>query len=112
MWHIVQNAEAVSTRKSRIFLAKRATLDQRRPTFHFRSHGSRDPWDGAQPRMAGLYALQRLLGSHEVHAALRLSQAAGPGDVGCDARAEFPAITVGVAPHVSGLWESEGDGGF
>jgi hypothetical protein len=45
-----------------------------------------------------------------VNALVRLSQAARPRNVGC--WAEFPAFTARVAPHLSGLWKPESDGGF
>jgi hypothetical protein len=47
---------------------------------------------------------------HEVHSAVPLSQL--DLDDGCHARAELPAVTARVAPHVPSLWESKGDGGL
>jgi hypothetical protein len=81
--------------------------------FHFCSHGSRDVGEGSEPSLEGAYAMRPGLSRrNEVYAALRLPQAAGPRHAGLYARAELPAFTARVAPHVSGLWKSEGDGGF
>jgi hypothetical protein len=44
--------------------------------FHVCSHGSRDARDRTQLWLEGAHEVQRLLGGHQVHAALRLSQAA------------------------------------
>jgi hypothetical protein len=58
-------------------LVAHGRLDHPRRMFHFCSHGSRNAWRGAQPWLEGAYALrQRLSPGNEIHAALRLSQAA------------------------------------
>jgi hypothetical protein len=49
---------------------------------------------------------------NEVHAEVRLPQAAGPRDAGCHAGAEFPAGEAGRAADVSCLRKSKGDGRF
>jgi hypothetical protein len=73
-------------------------LDGDGQAFHICSYGSRDTGHGAQPWPEGAYALRRWLSrGHEVHEAVRLSEAARSGDAGLYARAEFSAFTVRVA---------------
>jgi hypothetical protein len=51
-------------------------LDRSSHMFHLCSHGSRDARRGAGPGLEGAYALRwRLPGEHQVHPALRVSQA-------------------------------------
>jgi len=66
-------------------------LDRSQPTFHFRSHGSRDVGDRAQPWLEGAHAVRRWLSrEHQVHAALRLP----PRCAGCAyPRVRSPFIT-------------------
>ena len=62
-------------------------LDQSQPMFHFRSHGSRDIRRGSKPWLEGAHAMRRRLSrGHEVHAAMRLSEAARP----CTRGPNFP----------------------
>jgi hypothetical protein len=81
--------------------------------FHLCSHGSRDDRRGAKPGLEGPHALrQRLSAGDALHAQVRLPQAAGPPDAGCDARAELPTGESGRAADVSCLRESPGGRGL
>ena len=67
--------------------------------FHVCSHAGRDARHSAEPGLEGAYALrQRLSAGNALHAALRLSKAAGPRDAGCYARPELPAGEVKNSP--------------
>jgi hypothetical protein len=63
-------------------------LDRRASVFHICSHGSRDARRGAEPWLEGAYALRQWLpAGNQIHAEVRLSQAAGPRDAGSHERA-------------------------
>jgi hypothetical protein len=79
--------------------------------FHLCSRGSRDARRSAELGLEGPHALrQRLSRIYSVHAEVRLWQLDLETLVSFHARAELPSVTARVAPHVSGLWKSEGDG--
>ena len=70
--------------------------------FHLCPDGSRDARRGPKPWLEGAYALRQWLSAgNQVYAPVRLSQAAGPRDVGSDKRAKLPAIKVGNEVDVS-----------
>jgi hypothetical protein len=76
--------------------------------FHFRSYGSRDTRHRAKPWLEGAHAVLRWLSrGHEVHPAMRLSEAARSRHVGLHARPELPALAAGVAAYVRSLWKSQ-----
>jgi hypothetical protein len=57
-------------------------------------------WDGGTGLSRG----------HEVHSAMRLSEAARSRDARLHARTELPALAVGVAAYVSWVWKPHRDG--